>query len=73
MTNPKSQQVSLMSNINNRSGEIKMNRTKQISAKLFPYAIAVVLLANPVVSNSYAEKCVGGNPRICVDFINADN
>ena len=45
-----------------------MNRTKQISAKLFPYAIAVVLLANPVVSNSYAEKCVGGNPRICVDF-----
>ena len=48
-----------------------MNQSKQISARLFVYAIAVAFLANPVVSESYAEKCVGSNPRICVDFVNA--
>lgn len=46
-----------------------MNRTNQICASFFPYAIAAVFLANPVVRESYAEKCVGTSPRICVDFI----
>ncbi len=46
-----------------------MNRTKQISASVYSCAMAIVLLASPLASESYAQTCVGGNPRICVDFI----